>query len=142
MGGPLMARKWCTLTGVVGGMFMLLDVAIVNVTLPEIQKACGASLPDLQWVIDASALTLAALLLTTGALADRFGRRVMFAVGTAAFMAGSLLCGLATGESTTIRRRLSALPAEPARSRPRLCQAQSYTAPTRNTSGAAAARTA
>lgn len=93
-----MARKWWTLTAVVAGMFMLLlDVTIVNVALPQIQKAFGASLPDLQWVIDAYALTLAALMLTAGALADRFGRRVTFAAGTAIFTAGSLLCGLATG---------------------------------------------
>ena len=93
-----MARKWWTLTAVVAGMFMLLmDVTIVNVALPQIQKAFGASLPDLQWIIDAYALTLAALLLTAGALADRFGRRITFAAGTAIFTAGSLLCGLATG---------------------------------------------
>lgn len=93
-----MARKWWTLTAVVAGMFMLLlDVTIVNVALPQIQKAFGASLPDLQWIIDAYALTLAALMLTAGALADRFGRRITFAVGTAIFTAGSLLCGLATG---------------------------------------------
>ena len=92
-----MARKWWTLAAVVAGVFMLLlDVTIVNVALPQIQKAFGASLPDLQWVIDAYALTLAALLLTAGALADRFGRRVTFAFGTAIFTAGSLLCGLAT----------------------------------------------
>src|SRR5258708_39715362 len=97
-GALLMARKWWTLTAVVAGMFMLLmDVTIVNVALPQIQKAFGASLRDLQWVIDAYALTLAALLLTAGALADRFGRRVTFAAGTAVFTAGSLLCGLATG---------------------------------------------
>jgi MFS family permease len=71
-----MARKWWTLTAVVAGMFMLLlDVTIVNVALPQIRRAFGASLPDLQWIIDAYALTLAALLLlTAGALADRFGR--------------------------------------------------------------------
>jgi EmrB/QacA subfamily drug resistance transporter len=93
-----MARKWWTLTAVMAGMFMLLlDVTIVNVALPQIQKAFGASLPDLQWIIDAYALTLAALLLTAGALADRFGRRITFAAGTAIFTAGSLLCGLATG---------------------------------------------
>jgi EmrB/QacA subfamily drug resistance transporter len=93
-----MAQKWWTLTAVVTGMFMLLlDVTIVNVALPQIQQAFGASLPDLQWIIDAYALTLAALLLTAGALADRFGRRVTFAAGTAIFTAGSLLCGLATG---------------------------------------------
>ena len=93
-----MARKWWTLTAVVVGMFMLLlDVTIVNVALPQIQKAFGASLPELQWIIDAYALTLAALMLTAGALADRFGRRATFAVGTAIFTTGSLLCGLATG---------------------------------------------
>ena len=94
-----MARKWWTLTAAVAGMFMLLllDVTIVNVALPQIQKAFGAPLPDLQWVIDAYALTLAALLLTAGALADRFGLRITFAAGTAIFTAGSLLCGLATG---------------------------------------------
>ena len=92
-----MARKWWTLTAVVAGMFMLLmDVTIVNVALRQIQKAFGASMPDLQWIIDAYALTLAALLLTAGALADRFGRRITFAAGTAIFTAG-LLCGLATG---------------------------------------------
>jgi EmrB/QacA subfamily drug resistance transporter len=98
IGGFLMARKWWTLTAVVAGLFMLLlDVTIVNVALPQIQRAFGASLPELQWIIDAYALTLAALLLTAGVLADRFGRRVTFAAGTAIFTAGSLLCGLATG---------------------------------------------
>jgi MFS family permease len=83
-----MARKWWTLTAVVAGMFMLLlDVTIVNVALPQIQQAFSASLPDLQWIIDAYALTLAALLLTAGALADRFGRRITFAAGTAIFTA-------------------------------------------------------
>ena len=53
-GSLLMARKWWTLTAVVAGVFMLLlDVTIVNVALPQIQQAFGASLPDLQWVIDA-----------------------------------------------------------------------------------------
>jgi len=97
-GSLLMARKWWTLTAVVAGVFMLLlDVTIVNVALPQIQRAFGASLPDLQWVIDAYALTLAALMVTAGSLAGRFGRRIMFAAGTAVFTAGSLLCGLATG---------------------------------------------
>src|SRR3954471_5841134 len=93
-----MARKWWTLTAVVVGVFMLLlDVTIVNVALPDIQKALGASLSDLQWVLDAYALTLAAALLTAGALADLWGRRLLFASGISIFTAGSLLCGLATG---------------------------------------------
>jgi EmrB/QacA subfamily drug resistance transporter len=93
-----MARKWWTLTAVCVGVFMLLlDVTIVNVALPDIQDRFHASLSDLQWVIDAYALTLAAALLTAGSLADLWGRRAMFAAGTVVFTAGSLLCGLATG---------------------------------------------
>src|ERR1700690_3825795 len=92
-----MDRKWWTLIAVCVGTFMLLlDVTIVNVALPAIQTSLKASLSDLQWVLDAYALMLAALLLTAGSLADLFGRRLVFAVGIAAFTAGSLLCGVAT----------------------------------------------
>jgi len=92
-----MARRWWTLAAVCGGVFMLLlDITIVNVALPDIQAAFGASLAELQWVIDAYALTLAALLLTAGSLADRFGRRLLFVIGTSVFTIGSLACGLAT----------------------------------------------
>src|SRR4051795_7475892 len=91
-----MERKWWTLVAVAVGTFMLLlDVTIVNVALPDIQRSLDASLSDLQWVIDAYALTLAALQLTAGSLADRFGRRRVFAVGIVTFTLGSLLCGLA-----------------------------------------------
>src|SRR4051795_326640 len=91
-----MERKWWTLVAVAAGTFMLLlDVTIVNVALPDIAKDLKASLADLQWVIDAYALTLAALLLTGGSLADRFGRRRLFAVGIVVFTLGSLLCGVA-----------------------------------------------
>src|SRR3954449_4722783 len=93
-----MDRKWWTLIAVCTGVFMLLlDITIVNVALPDIQGAFGASLADLQWVIDAYALTLAALLLTAGSIADLVGRRLVFAVGIAVFTLGSLLCGLASG---------------------------------------------
>ncbi len=93
-----MARKWWTLIAVCTGAFMLLlDITIVNVALPQIQRAFNASLSDLQWTIDAYALTLAAFLLTAGALADRFGRRRLFAIGLAIFTCGSLACGLAGG---------------------------------------------
>jgi EmrB/QacA subfamily drug resistance transporter len=91
-----MASKWWTLVAVCTGVFMLLlDITIVNVALPDIQRDLDASLSDLQWVIDAYALTLAALLLTAGSLADRFGRKRLFAIGTFVFTLGSLLCGLA-----------------------------------------------
>ncbi len=93
-----MDRKWWTLAAVCTGVFMLLlDITIVNVALPDIREAFGASLSDLQWVIDAYALSLAALLLTSGSVADLLGRRRVFAAGIVVFTAGSLLCGLASG---------------------------------------------
>src|ERR1700749_99521 len=91
-----MDRKWWTLIAVCIGTFMLLlDVTIVNVALPSIQRDLNASFSDLQWVVDAYALTLAALLLTTGSLADLFGRRRMFVIGLVIFSLSSLLSGIA-----------------------------------------------
>ena len=88
-------RRW-TLLAVCATTFMLLvDITIVNVALPSIQRRLGASLTGLEWVVDAYALTLAALILTAGALADRYGRRRLFCVGVALFSAASLLCGIA-----------------------------------------------
>jgi MFS family permease len=60
---------------------LLLDVTIVNVALPSIERALGANFSDLQWVIDAYALTLAGLLLAAGSLADKVGRRLVFMAG-------------------------------------------------------------
>ncbi len=91
-----MDRKWWTLIAVCTGVFMLLlDITIVNVALPQIETAFKASLSDLQWVIDAYALTLAALLLTAGSIADLAGRRRVFATGIVVFTLGSILCGAA-----------------------------------------------
>src|SRR5688500_1750596 len=92
-----MHRKWWTLTVVCIAIFMLLlDITVVNVALPEIQRDLEADFSHLQWVVDAYALTLAALLLTAGSLADRYGRRLVFAGGLVLFVAASLLCGFAT----------------------------------------------
>ena len=74
---------------------LLLDVTVVNVALPAIQEDLGASFSDLQWVIDAYALTLAVTLLTAGSLADRIGRRRVFSGGIAIFTAASVLCAVA-----------------------------------------------
>jgi len=90
-------RRWWTLGAVCVATFMLLlDVTIVNVALPDIQLDLGSSFEDLQWVVDAYALTLAAFLLTAGSLADRLGRRRVFVAGLALFSVASLLCGLST----------------------------------------------
>lgn len=91
-----MEHKWWTLLVVCAATFMLLlDVTIVVVALPEIQHGLHATFADVQWVIDAYALTLAALLLTSGSLADLYGRRRLFLIGLSIFTLGSLLCGLA-----------------------------------------------
>jgi EmrB/QacA subfamily drug resistance transporter len=89
-------KKWWTLTAVCLGTFMLLlDVTIVVVAQPAIQSGLHASFSDVQWTLDAYALTLASLLLTSGVLADRYGRKRLFQIGLAVFTLGSLLCGLA-----------------------------------------------
>ena len=74
---------------------LLLDVTIVNVALPSIERDLGADFSDLQWVIDAYALTLAGFVLAAGSLADKVGRRLVFMLGLAIFTASSLACGLA-----------------------------------------------
>jgi EmrB/QacA subfamily drug resistance transporter len=91
-----MNRKWWTLGAVCVATFMLLlDITVVNTALPAIQTDLGGSFTDLQWVIDAYALSLAALVLTAGSLADRLGRRRVFAAGLGIFTVASLLCALA-----------------------------------------------
>ncbi len=93
-----MDRKWWTLIAVSVGIFMLLmDITIVNVALPAIQRSLHASFDDLQWVVNAYALSLAALLLTAGSIADLFGRRRLFAIGLVIFTAASMTCGLSSG---------------------------------------------
>ena len=90
-----MERKWWTLIVVCTGTFMLLlDITIVNVALPKIASSLKASFSDIQWVIDAYALTLASVLLTAGTLADRLGRRLVYSIGLGLFALTSLLCAL------------------------------------------------
>jgi EmrB/QacA subfamily drug resistance transporter len=88
--------KWWTLGLVSVATFMLLlDITVVNTALPAIEADLHASFTDLQWVVDAYTLTLAAVVLTAGSLADRLGRRRVFAAGLALFSAASLVAGLA-----------------------------------------------
>jgi EmrB/QacA subfamily drug resistance transporter len=92
-----MEQKWWTLIAVCVGIFMLLiDITVVNVALPQIQRSLHSSFSDLQWVVNAYALTLAALLLTAGSLADLLGRKRVFATGLVLFTASSLVCGLSS----------------------------------------------
>jgi EmrB/QacA subfamily drug resistance transporter len=88
--------RWVTLAVVSAGTAMLLlDVTVVNVALPAIAEDLDASFAEAQWAIDAYALMLAATLLTAGALADRLGRRAVYAGGLVFFALTSAACGLA-----------------------------------------------
>ena len=90
-------RKWWTLIAVSVAIFMLLlDITVVNVALPTIRASLHSNFSDLQWVVDAYSLTLAAFLLTAGALADLFGRKLLFTIGLIVFSLASGLCGLST----------------------------------------------
>ena len=97
-----MERKWWTLLLVSIATFMLLlDVTVVNVALPDIQRELNASLSSLQWVVDAYSLMLAAFLLTAGSLGDRLGRRRVFTIGFGTFTFASFLCGI-SGDPTLL----------------------------------------
>jgi len=88
-------RKWWTLIAVSIAIFMLLlDITVVNVALPDIQRTLHSSFQDLQWVVNAYSLTLAAFLLTAGAVSDLVGRRRVFVMGLIVFTLSSALCGV------------------------------------------------
>ncbi len=97
-----MERKWWTLVLITIATFMLLlDITVVNVALPDIQRELHASLSSLQWVVDAYSLMLAAALLTAGSLGDRLGRRRVFSFGFGIFTFASFLCGI-SGDPTLL----------------------------------------
>jgi EmrB/QacA subfamily drug resistance transporter len=101
-----MEKKWWTLVVVCAATFMLLlDITIVIVALPTIQSELHASFSEVQWVIDAYALTLASVLLAAGSLADRYGQRLLFSVGLVVFTLGSLLCGISQSSIMLILSR-------------------------------------
>jgi EmrB/QacA subfamily drug resistance transporter len=88
-------QRWTLLLACTAAFMLLLDITIVGVALPSIQRELHASLPDLQWVSAAYALVLAALLLPAATLGDRLGRRRLFLTGLVIFTLGSLACALA-----------------------------------------------
>src|SRR2546423_11869821 len=101
-----MERKWRVLIVVCVAVFMLLlDITVVNVALPNIDKELHTSFTDLQWVVDAYALTLAATMLNAGSLGDLLGRKRVFLVAIALFTAASALCGAAQSPTWLILAR-------------------------------------
>jgi EmrB/QacA subfamily drug resistance transporter len=89
------SKGWTLLTVCTATFMLLLDITIVNVALPAIERALDASFSDLQWVVDAYALGLATCVLTAGSLADLFGRKRLFIIGVILFTIASAACGLA-----------------------------------------------
>ncbi|HEU5214237.1 MAG TPA: MFS transporter [Gaiellaceae bacterium] len=101
-----MERKWRVLAVVCVAVFMLLlDITVVNVALPDIENELHTSFTDLQWVVDAYALTLAATMLNAGSLGDLLGRKRVFLVAIALFTGASALCGAAQSPAWLILAR-------------------------------------
>ncbi|MDB5796618.1 MAG: transporter [Paucimonas sp.] len=87
-------RPWVLACTILASGMVFMDGTVANVALPALQREFGASAAQVQWVIEAYALLLAALLLAGGAAGDRFGRRLVFALGVVLFSLASLVCGL------------------------------------------------
>lgn len=101
--GRSMVLAVCCLSMVV----VMMDVSIVNVALPDLRTQLGASVSELQWVVDAYTLVLASFLVMAGATADRIGRRRVFRVGLTVFGLASIACALAPGADALIAARIA-----------------------------------
>src|SRR5690242_9465543 len=98
-------RGWVLVATIIGSSITFVDATVVNVALPALQADLHATITEVQWVIEAYALFLGALLLVGGSMGDQFGRKRMFLAGIAFFTAASILCGLATSPSVLIAGR-------------------------------------
>jgi EmrB/QacA subfamily drug resistance transporter len=105
-GEPQAAGAWVLGTTILGSSMAFIDGTAVNVALPALQRDLGATVGDVQWVVEGYALPLAALILVGGALGDRYGRRAMFSAGVALFALASAACGLAPGIGWLIAARV------------------------------------
>ena len=99
------APRWILAATILGSSMAFIDGTVINVALPAIQEKLNATVIDVQWVIEAYALLLTALLLVGGSLGDRYGRRRIFICGTAIFTIASAWCGLAHGVRELIAAR-------------------------------------
>ena len=87
--------RWILAATILGSSMAFIDGTVVNVALPALQSALGATIAQVQWVVESYALFLAALLLIGGSLGDMYGRRKIFVAGVALFSVASTWCGLA-----------------------------------------------
>ena len=88
-------QRWTLIVVCVATAMLMLDIAVVNTALPQIAHDLHSGLSGVEWVIDACTLALAAVVISAGSLSDRFGRRLIFAIGMGLFIAASLGCALA-----------------------------------------------
>jgi len=86
--------RWILAATILGSSMAFIDGTVVNVALPVLQGSLDASLASAQWIVEAYSLALSSLVLVGGSLADRFGRRRIFSIGTVVFAASSLACAL------------------------------------------------
>lgn len=103
--GAKNARKWILAATILGSSMAVIDGTVVNVALPTLQTTLSATVTDVQWIVEAYALFLAALILVGGSLGDRFGRRRIFAYGVALFALASIWCGLSSNVNQLIIAR-------------------------------------
>src|SRR6202030_3256631 len=89
------AGVWILAATILGSSMAFIDGTVVNVALPALQRSLNATVVDVQWVVEAYSLLLAALLLVGGSLGDRYGRRLIFAIGVVLFSLASAWCGFA-----------------------------------------------
>jgi MFS family permease len=99
------ARPYVLATAVLGSSMAFIDGTVLNVALPAIQRGLGASVAEMQWIVNAYMLLLGSLLLIGGAAGDRFGRKRVFAQGVVLFALASAGCGLAPDSATLIAAR-------------------------------------
>jgi EmrB/QacA subfamily drug resistance transporter len=102
---PCVHGAWILAAAILGSSMAFIDGTVVNVALPAVQSALGATLAQVQWVVAAFALTLSALLLTGGSLGDLYGRRRVFSAGVIVFAIASLWCGLSPNIEQLIAAR-------------------------------------
>ena len=95
-------RRWVLAATILGSSMAFVDSTVVNIALPALQANLGATIAQAQWVVEAYSLFISALMLTGGALGDRFGRKRIFMIGVAVFTAASIACGLAPGITALI----------------------------------------
>src|SRR5215831_6264799 len=107
---PQSQPRWSLLIAIAGSTMAFVDGTVVNVALPVMQRETGATVDQMQWVVEAYALMLASLVLVGGALGDRLGRRRVFVWGVAAFTLASAACGLSPSPGfLTVARALQGI---------------------------------